>query len=1086
MGEHIDTQLTDYADGKRADVRMEIARIKYTTHNNDATVLYRTTRAGTTTALIAESLNRNEQFVCIQPNTRIANETVSIEAKQFSNRPDARILHIPANSKCLLNVEKCEKYPDLKKLKMLPISFECGPDKCHKYEECPLTAPLREQWDGITLTYSKLSAIMLAPFHVESLVAGLQLQLMSATNFILDEVHCIEHGTMKPQVIHRSDDPMLYHFDIKPYMPLATAYPHIFKAIEAYDLFRKHPYVRTATKELVKEAMEKDSFTKTLTRRITNDSPMPDTPESAVRFFNGLVSLMIERHKYKLSVPQVVFLHDLFFFATSTEISLSARSIPHKQCAVVRAYAVNNIMSRMIFSFFDKMQREHMYKHREQKRVFVTSATLGDIDFSQFFNKYMPIHHEMFGAEGDPMGTNRQLKIICDGRAYTTIGKNATHRYFGADERTNATNAGKRLNVANFIIDVIKQHGEDIYIVTVSKADARRLEHVINRYVSSRPGLKEFITKPVHVTYYRSDDTMGIKSNSRVMVSIGIGYQPSNSFDVYASSLPESRKMLAESIQAATYQAWGRPKSPSGEDTAIIYALFTSKLEATACCKWGINRKVGGEGGNVQKWGIDFMPRCEREISMPEIIECGRHEMLEIGRHYVIDASRPKTERAAVNPNTDYVKSLCGVAAFEQQVTEPSEPINKEPVPYPQNYPVGDLELSGQPIDADFPDPRMLYTADSWNAWYMHIENQIANTKVGGIWKCTDPFEFLEETFFGRHDIIYEQYMFSDTEARYKMHRRNEEDGKRTNRKWMSRHVLGTITLGVPCLNLGNTVQWGCYDIDAHRSEEDTEADMIKKRLWAEQKTQMLLKYLNEHRLPYIYEESGSPYSYHIWISVVPVGARLAKWFFKSIALAAGVIGIEVNPKQERVGNKKSGNQVKLPWCKHRLYGTWSRMWINGRWTSFKDFEYIEHRAIKIDQVDPDAPELVRMKTVKEVLTDYVAEDGTEYACVETSEGYGMSGGIRPFFVWCLDKNLVGEEGHWMRIYVVREYLNAGYSHSEIAMLFNKQADFDFDISLAAVEGLATKDFGNVRYDSLWDHCESFAALYEEETGRTL
>jgi hypothetical protein len=302
----------------------------------------------------------------------------------------------------------------------------------------------------------------------------------------------------------------------------------------------------------------------------------------------------------------------------------------------------------------------------------------------------------------------------------------------------------------------------------------------------------------------------------------------------------------------------------------------------------------------------------------------------------------------------------------------------------------------------------------------------------------------------------------------------------------------------VPCIDENGRVKWGCYDIDAHQQPKETGATLIKKRYWAELKTMKLLAYLHKKGIPYILEQSGSTSSYHIWISVVPVDAKIAMWAFRAIALAAGVTEIEVNPKQARPGAKGSGNQVKLPFGKHQAHKGRSKLFINGKWVGPRwsekgqpilpdEFKDIMHRAIDIRDIDIECPALVKIKDLP--VIDYV-EDGVEYGIMESVEYTGGGGssypGIRRFYLWALDQELTGEEGHLCRIYIVREFLNAGWSHEEIAMLFAKQGDFDYDHSLKAVKDIAGTECGNIRYSTLWQDCPTLANRFELETGYSL
>ena len=417
---------------------------------------------------------------------------------------------------------------------------------------------------------------------------------------------------------------------------------------------------------------------------------------------------------------------------------------------------------------------------------------------------------------------------------------------------------------------------------------------------------------------------------------------------------------------------------------------------------------------------------------------------------------------------------------------------------YEQNYPLEDnAELLGLPIDDDYPDVQKEYTVESWAAWEKHLDEQLKTVRVSPGWYCDDCTEFMHHVFATRPDLIYEQYAMSDTKYGYRAKKRPPYLPVGEQKIWIERHMVGNITIGVPCIDENGRVKWGCYDIDAHQQPKETGATLIKKRYWAELKTMKLLAYLHKKGIPYILEKSGSTSSYHIWVSVVPVDAKVAMWTFRAIALAAGVTEIEVNPKQGRAGAKGSGNQVKLPFGKHQAHKGRSKLFINGKWVGPRwsregqpilpdEFTDIMHRAIDIGDIDIECPALVKIKDLP--VIDYV-EDGVEYSTMESVEytgGGSMYPGIRRFFAWLLTQDLTGEEGHRGRVYSVREFLNAGWAPEDIAKLFANQSDYNYDFSLKAVKDIARSDFGNIRYATIWQDCPTLAAKFELETGYSL
>lgn len=408
------------------------------------------------------------------------------------------------------------------------------------------------------------------------------------------------------------------------------------------------------------------------------------------------------------------------------------------------------------------------------------------------------------------------------------------------------------------------------------------------------------------------------------------------------------------------------------------------------------------------------------------------------------------------------------------------------PKNYPNDYPLDDFDqLQDMPIDADYVVPEDRYTPESWAAWLEHLDAQIVKARISPALTYVNSLDFLHEVFGTRPDLYYRQEWINGKMG-YVAMRRSPYVPLKEQYRLYERHFAGTTTLGMPCIMEAGMVKWLCFDIDAHQRADDTGVTLIKKRYTAETKTFKLLRWLHDHNIPYILEKSGSTASYHIWISLKPVEAKLAMLFGRSIARAAGVTDIEINPKQSKPGSKGSGNQVKLPWGKHQLHGGWSKLFIAGKWTGVGDFTSITHRAIDISEFNTDAPKLT---TIKEALANepVLYENGVGYVIAESVEyGCGGTPGIRPIISWLLSQTLTGSEGHSARIYIVREYLNAGYTPEEIAPLFSKQPDYDYEITLGYIRGLAAKDFGNVAHSTIWQNCPELAAMYENATGRSL
>jgi hypothetical protein len=120
--------------------------------------------------------------------------------------------------------------------------------------------------------------------------------------------------------------------------------------------------------------------------------------------------------------------------------------------------------------------------------------------------------------------------------------------------------------------------------------------------------------------------------------------------------------------------------------------------------------------------------------------------------------------------------------------------------------------------------------------------------------------------------------------------------------------LLGGITIGIRAINPDdNTIKWVCWDIDADHNENP--------RLVAD----TMIKYLKEwYGFIVILENSGSPDSYHVWVSLEPTDNDLAYEFdqsFKSrIKAVLNSMGIQTGEHSiDRGVQKGEGGMIKMP-----------------------------------------------------------------------------------------------------------------------------------------------------------------------------
>lgn len=305
--------------------------------------------------------------------------------------------------------------------------------------------------------------------------------------------------------------------------------------------------------------------------------------------------------------------------------------------------------------------------------------------------------------------------------------------------------------------------------------------------------------------------------------------------------------------------------------------------------------------------------------------------------------------------------------------------------------------------------------------------------------------DFLRALCF-RDDVFAEQIKFGKNKGKYRKIPSKITDALLKN------HIAGEITIGVYTLNPENKVSWMCFDVDAHANDDDTEETIAKKQKNAEYSKDKLCNFFTSTKIPYVLETSGTPYSYHIWIFLKPVSAETARYYGESVLKECDIKKMEVFPKQTRITKNGYGNLVKLPLSVNQKNGNRSKIWIDGEWK--EHFDTIELQAVDISKFT--VPE-VRKKDCYNPTKKQKAD------------------GVRLFFTWALQQILTGEQGHWLRIGIVREYYNNGTKDPEqLANLFKLQPDFDFNISLEKVYSIIKDDYGCWKWETIKRMCPDF------------
>ncbi|MDF1538707.1 MAG: hypothetical protein P1Q69_07375, partial [Candidatus Thorarchaeota archaeon] len=212
-------------------------------------------------------------------------------------------------------------------------------------------------------------------------------------------------------------------------------------------------------------------------------------------------------------------------------------------------------------SLFRRFVRQ--FARHPDKQLLVTDATLPFVDLREFLK--VDLHDNVVG---DPRGTNQTQLIITDARDINVVELMFSDR---------ATELQKDL--LEFINMICVAHDpEDVILVTPNKT----VYHLLHRRMQANE-IPRF-----EMTWYRSDKTVGVECDKRIMICVGAPYPPKGSYNWLASWYHEQGllrhytvdnlgdELAASNGRASFYQTIGRTKDPTCSVRSVVYL-------------WGIN-----------------------------------------------------------------------------------------------------------------------------------------------------------------------------------------------------------------------------------------------------------------------------------------------------------------------------------------------------------------------------------------------------------------------------------------------------------------------------------------------------------------
>jgi hypothetical protein len=155
--------------------------------------------------------------------------------------------------------------------------------------------------------------------------------------------------------------------------------------------------------------------------------------------------------------------------------------------------------------------------------------------------------------------------------------------------RLNSHNfAGNLDRIVDRIVEICKEEAEEVYILAPNSRKANVIQRSLHEVLG--PAAPK-------VDFYRSDMTMGVAREDRVCIAIGLAEIPSNAYDHLAwgkdseARWLHSQSLRAQSVQAASWQAWSRVKDPEGLAESRVYCIG---IRAEQLLTWSLGEADGG------------------------------------------------------------------------------------------------------------------------------------------------------------------------------------------------------------------------------------------------------------------------------------------------------------------------------------------------------------------------------------------------------------------------------------------------------------------------------------------------------------
>ena len=275
----------------------------------------------------------------------------------------------------------------------------------------------------------------------------------------------------------------------------------------------------------------------------------------------------------------------------------------------------------------------------------------------------------------------------------------------------------------------------------------------------------------------------------------------------------------------------------------------------------------------------------------------------------------------------------------------------------------------------------------------------------------------------------------------------------------LRQHLDGKETIAMPPFDFEDNCYFCAADFDDHAGNTP-QSDNVKQ----------FTGFLREKKLPHIVVKSGTNDGYHVFVPLVPTKTFTAMKFMKQLFKDAGLSdkkdSIERYPKQKSVQTTRGGygNQIKLPLGFNWKAGRKSIL-VDAQTLEPADCVEITQAVALCDVQEPVAGYRNKVRSCAQLTsTESAPESSTMRLCIRGIVDEGVQ--------------LIGSDGHFMRVAIAAEALRCGLSEAETVDLFRAQSDFAEETTTSNIRYIWANKYHQFRCETLQETCNSMVSKY--------